>query len=397
MLSALEGIRVLDLTRMLAGPFGSMILADLGADVIKIESPGEGDLTRYFPPYFHKGTSAYFLSINRNKKSVVIDLKNEAGLEVFYDLARLSDVVFDNYRPGVLERLKIDHEALKAVNPRIISCSLTGFGSTGPYRDLPAYDLTIQAMGGGMSLTGEPGMPPVRSGIPIGDLAGGLYAAQAIMAALLERERKGKGRQVEVALLDCQAALLTYQAAYYLLSGEVPGPQGTAHLSIVPYQAFKTRDIYIFIACSQDNFFQALCRAIGRPEWIEDPRFRTNADRQANRQALIPMLEEIFASKGGEEWIKLLWEHGVPSGPVNTLDRLFSDPQILSRDMVVSIEDGSGGEVRLQGNPVKFPEEAPAPDIMPPALGEHTEQVLRETLGYGEERIAALRTSGALG
>jgi len=286
----LQGMRVIDLSMMLAGPSGSMLLGDLGAEIIKVEPP-EGDETSAAPPYFYGEDSAYFWSINRNKKSIVLNLKHPEGRQVLYDLVAKADVVYDNYRPGVLERLKIDYETLKKYNPQIICCSISTFGYTGPYRDRPGYDLIVQAMSGGMSITGEPGGSPVRAGIPLGDLVGGLLAVHGVLAAYIHRQKTGQGQRIEVSLLDGQVYLLTYVAQYYFHSGKIPGPIGSGHQSLVPYQAFKTKDIYIVIVAHQDHHFKALCDAIGKPEWPQDPRFATRKARLENKSILIPMRE----------------------------------------------------------------------------------------------------------
>ena len=393
----LDGIRVVDLGQMLAGGHGSMLLGDLGAEVIKIEPIEVGDRTRLLGPPFVEGESAYFMAINRNKKSVALDLRKEQGRQVLYDLVRVSDVVFHNFRPGVVERLKCDYDTLKGVNPRIIYCELTGYGETGPYRDRPAFDLAIQAISGAMSITGEPGRPPVRQGIPIGDLAGSLFAAFAISAALYAREVTGEGRKIDLSLMDCNVSLLTYVGQYYLIDGQVPGPMGSGHLSVVPYQAFATQDIYIVVAVFVEKFWRAFCRVLGIEELIDDPRFCDNDRRRENREELVPILEEIFRTRPGEEWLRLLSEAEVPCAPINTLDRLFADPQVAARNMVVEIDHPKVGRLRSIGNPVKTPPMPEGPFEPPPLHGQHTDQVLREILGYSAERIAQLRENRVIG
>ncbi len=395
----LDGVRVVDMAQMLAGGYGSMLLGDLGAEIIKIEPIEVGDRTRLLGPPFVKGESAYFMSINRNKKSVALDVRQEQGRQVLYDLVRVSDVVFHNFRPGIMEKLKCDYETLQALNPRIIYCGLTGYGETGPYRDYPAFDLAIQAISGAMSITGEPGRPPVRMGIPMGDLAGSLFSAFAIAAALAERAREvtGQGRQIELSLMDCNVSLLTYVGQYYLIDGQVPGPIGSGHQSVVPYQAFATQDIYIVVAVFVEKFWEALCRVLGIEELIDDPRFCDNDHRRDNREELIPILEKILRTRPGEEWLRLLAEAQVPCGPINTLDRLFADPQVAARNMVVEMDHPTAGPLRSIGNPIKTP---PMPQGLfepPPRHGQHTEQVLRETLGYSEERIAQLKEKKVIG
>ncbi len=386
----LEGVTVLDLTRMLAGPYGSLLLADLGAEVIKVEDPAGGDPVRAMGPPFLQGESAYFISINRTKKSLTLDLTTPPGREVFLRLVRTADVVLDNFRPGILEKLGVDYSVLRRINPRIIACSISAFGQDGPYRSVPAFDLILQAMGGAMSITGEPNRDPVRMGIPMGDLAGGLFGAMAVAAALFQRERTGEGRFIDLSLLDCQVSLLTYVAQYFLVTGEIPGPVGSAHATIVPYQAFKTKDVHIVIAIFTEKFWSQFCNAVGRPDLVEDPRFATNRERRAHRHELIPILEEIFVTRTGEEWLKELQAVGIPSGPINTVDRVLSDPQVLHRGMVAEMDHPVCGQLKVVGSPVKaFPGDGERLQP-PPALGQHTEEVLRRA-GYSTEEIDNLR------
>jgi len=392
----LQGIRVIDLSMMLAGPAGSMLMGDLGAEILKIE-PLDGDETRDAPPYYYGESSAYFWSINRNKKSVVINLKSPEGRQVLYDLVAKSDVVYDNYRPGVLERLKIDYETLKRYNPQIICCSISTFGHAGPYRDRPGYDLIVQAMSGGMSITGEPGGSPVRAGIPLGDLVGGLLAVHGVLAAYIHRQKTGQGQRLEVSLLDGQVYLLTYVAQYYFHSGKIPGPIGSGHQSLVPYQAFKTKDIQIVIVAHQDHHFQRLCQAIGKPEWAEDPRFATRVARLENKSTLIPMMESHLQTKSGDEWLEAIHKVGVPAGPINTLDRVLSDPQVLAREMVAEIaEPEKDKKIKTIGNPLKMEKTMVQTFTRPPRLGEHTRELLSTILGYSSEKIEALNQKGII-
>jgi CoA:oxalate CoA-transferase len=373
-----------------------MILGDLGADVLKIEIPGKGDGSREMPPHFIHGQSGYFLSMNRSKKSMTLNLKSDAGLQIFYDLARRSDVVYDNFRPGILERLRIDYDTLKAINPRIISASVSGYGQTGPLKDRPAFDLVVQAMGGIMSYTGPLGGEPVRMGAPMGDLAGGIFAAHGVLAALYQRERTGAGRRVDVALLDSQIALLIYRAVYYFLAGEVAVPAGSGHVSAVPIGAFKTRDIHIVIDANGDKFWRALCEAIERPQWADDPRFVDRAGRLTHVDELMTLLQEIFLTRPGDEWIERLEAAGVPCGPINTVDRALHDPQVLARNMVVDATSPAYGTVRLTGSPIKFQGTDDTAYHAPPALGEHADEVLSNWLGLSPERVQALRDQGVI-
>lgn len=392
----LSGVRVLDLSRMLTGDYATMLLGDMGAEIIKIEELDGGDPLRRMPPHFVGGESAYFLSINRNKRSVTLDLKSEQGRRVFHDLARRADVVFDNFRPGILEKLGADHETLSRLNPRIVCCTISSFGETGPYRDLPAFDLTIQALAGAMSVTGEPGRMPVRLGIPMGDLAGSMFAVFAVTSALVERARTGRGRRIEVALLDCLVSMLTYMAQYHFSGGQVSGPIGSGHMSVVPYGAFATRDGPLVVAIFVEKFWKSLCEVVGLPEIADDERFRDAAARLAHRDECDRLLGERFATRSRDEWLRDLWAREIPSAPILAIDEVFSDPQVLAREMVVEVEHPRGGTVRMIGDPVKL-SPRPAPGFAPsPLLGQHTAEVLTELLGYDAERIAALRDRGVV-
>jgi crotonobetainyl-CoA:carnitine CoA-transferase CaiB-like acyl-CoA transferase len=371
-------------------------MADLGAEVIKIEEPQRGDPTRQIGPPFVEGESGYFLGINRNKRSVALDLRRAAGRQVLYDLVKISDVVFNSFRPGTMEKLGCGYETLKEVNPRIIYCSLTGFGETGPYRDRPAFDLSVQATSGAMSITGESGRPPVRMGIPIGDLGGSLFCAFAISAALYAREKTGVGRRIDISLTDCLVSLLTYVGQYYLIDGEVPGPIGSAHQSVVPYQAFTTKDIYIVVAVFVEKFWRSFCTVLGIEELVDDPRFADNDHRREHRGELIPILEQILLTKPGDEWLRLLSEAGVPCSPINTLDRVFADAQVLARDMVMNVDHPRAGRLRSVGNPVKTSPKADQPLRPAPLRGQHTEEVLTDLLGYSPQRVASLREEGVI-
>jgi crotonobetainyl-CoA:carnitine CoA-transferase CaiB-like acyl-CoA transferase len=367
-----------------------MILGDLGAEIIKIEAH-EGREQQRIGAYTYKGQDVYFMSVNRSKKSIVLDLRLDKGREVLYDLVKVSDVVFDNFRPGVLERLRIDYDTLKKLNPKIISCSITGYGSTGPYRDRPAYDLVIQAITGAMSITGEPGRPPVRSGIAVADQGAGMFAAHGVLAALYARERTGVGAKVETSLLEAMVAQLAYEAGLYLISGLVPGPVGSGHRILPVYQAHQTQDGYITIAAV--GRFPALCQALGREDLAQEPRFAGPGLAQ-HRQELLAILDEIFLTKSSDEWVKLLTEADVPCGPVNALDKALSDPQVLATDMVVSIDHTLGGQIKQTGNPIKAsttPKDARQKFLSPPLLGEHTNEILSQLLGYSQDKIEQLR------
>jgi crotonobetainyl-CoA:carnitine CoA-transferase CaiB-like acyl-CoA transferase len=390
----LAGVRVLDLSRMLAGPYGSMLLADMGAEVIKVEDPAGGDPIRGMGPPFVNGESAYFLAINRNKRSVTLDLKQPRGRALFLELVKVSDVVFDNWRPGVAARLGVAPEACRAAKPDIITCSVTAFGSDGPYAELPAFDLIIQAMGGAMSITGEPGRPPVRMGLPMGDLAGGLFALGGVCAALFRRERTGRGQHIDLSLLDLQVSLLTYVAQYTLTDGRVPQPIGTAHQSVVPYQAFATADGYVVVAVFVDRFWPAFCDAVGLPALSE--RYPTNPERVEHRDELVGVLEARFREERTASWVARLRAAGVPCGPVSTVDQVLADPQVRHRAMVAETARAHpvAGTHHLVGNPVKVD----SPDRYDPAplLGEHNEAVYDGLLGLDEDALAALRRDGVI-
>jgi CoA:oxalate CoA-transferase len=386
----LSGIRVLDLTQFLSGPFATQMLADLGADVIKLEAPS-GDGTRSVAPHFVNGESCYYLSINRNKSCVAVDMKTEAGRAVVRKLALRSDIVMENFRPGVLDRLGFSAAALRKEKPALIWCSISGFGQDGPYRNKPAYDMIVQALSGGMSLTGEWGGAPVRAGIPIGDLAAGLYANVATLAALNRRHQTGLGDTIDISMLDCQVAMLCYQAAYYLHSGEVPGRQGRGHASIPTYRSFEAKDgIHIVMTANTERMWQGVARVLGREDLLSDPRFSTNTKRLENKHLLWPILEDAFRAKNAEEWIPLLEAEEIPVGVVNPLDRAMKDPQVLHRQMVLDLEGENGERARVTGNPMKFSDTSPEERNYPRALGADTAAVLGEVLNLSQGEIAEL-------
>jgi CoA:oxalate CoA-transferase len=392
----LAGLRVIDLTQFLSGPYCTQMLADLGAQVIKVESP-QGDLSRVIPPNFVGNDSVYYISINRNKQSVVVDMKLPAGVDIVRKLILASDIVVENFRPGVLDRLGIKASELRAERQSLIWCSISGFGQTGPYRDKPAYDMIVQALSGGMSLTGEPGRPAVRAGIPIGDVAAGMYGATAILAALHRRGVTGHGDTIDISMLDCQAAMLCYQAAYYLHSGKIPARQGSGHDSIPTYRSFATADgTEIVITANTERMWQGLCNVLGLRQLIEEPRFKTNRERYQSRAELWPILEAAFRTRTSVEWVPLLEKESIPVGVVNTLDRVMADPQIESRRMITEVADTDGRLARVMGNPMVFAQAEAVPASFPPRLGENTDKVLRDLLGLAESEIAELTNSGAV-
>ncbi|MBI3089567.1 MAG: CoA transferase [Candidatus Tectomicrobia bacterium] len=393
----LRGVRVLDLTRMLAGPHCTLILGDLGAEVIKVEAPPDGDFTRTIGPPFAAGESGYFMSVNRNKQSLVLDLKQPAGREVFFDLVDVCDVLVENFRVGVTRRLGIDAEAVRARNPRLVYCSISGFGQHGPLRDFPAYDLSIQALSGGMSITGEPRGPLVKMGIPIGDLGASLYGAIGILAALQARSVSGEGRTVDVAMFDANLALLTYLAGPYFLDGETnKRPEGTGHPNIVPYRMYPTRDGQITVAFIGEGFWPILCAALGRPELADDPRFATNAARVAHREEVDRFLEEAFAAYDAEELAQTLLERGLPVAKVNTIDEALSLPHVAERAMAIVLRHPRSGPITALGNPVKMAGIEEADFAPPPLLGQHTRRILGELLHYDAARIEELEAGGVI-
>ena len=391
------GVRVLDLSRMLAGPYGSMLLADMGAEVIKIEDPAGGDPMRVMgPPFLADGESAYFLAINRSKKSVALDLTRDAGREIFYDLVRRADVVWENFRPGVMERLGCAYSKLWSLNQRVILCSISAYGQEGPYRDWPAFDLALQAMAGAMSITGEPGRAPVRMGLPMGDLTGGIFGAFAVAGALFRRERTGEGAHLDLSLLDCQVSLLTYIAQYFWTNGRVPGPLGSSHASVVPYQALATRDGHLVVAVFAEKFWSGFCRVVEHPEWERDLRFGTNRDRVANRGVLVPLIEAAFRRRTTDDWLARLGAEGVPGAPIRSVDRVLADPQVRQRGMVLETAHPVHGKLPALGTPVKVDGAMGLETAPPPKLGEHTDAVLGSVLEYSAVRIAELRAAGVV-
>jgi len=401
-MAPLARLVVLDLTHMLSGPYGTMMLADLGARTIKVEPPGAGEGTRQLlksdPRNSRLGMGAYFLTLNRGKESVAVDLKSDAGRAVFYDLVRQADVVFDNFAVGVTERLKIDHPTLSAINPRIITCSVTGFGGTGPGRDRPAFDQVVQAMGGGMSITGQADGPPTRAGIPIGDLGGGVYGALGVLSAVIARQSTGVGQHVDVSMLDVQVSLLNYMATMYLLSGEVPDKIGNAHFVHVPYNTYRTRDGHIIIACIGDAFFERFLEVVPHPD-LQRPEYRQQPARLADRERIDAIIGEVLRHQDSQTWLDRLRDARIPCGPVNDFGQALSDPQVLARDMVIGVTMPDRSEVRMPGCPIRLSGAEPFGQAVtpPPTVGAHTDAVLSQLLGYDTARIAALRASGSIG
>ena len=395
----LRGIRVLDLSRVLAGPFCTMSLGDLGAEIIKVEEPGSGDETRGFGPPFVNGVSTYFLSINRNKKSLAVNLKHPDGLGLVQALAARSDVVVENFRPGVAERLGLGPDRLRSENLRLIYCSISGFGHQGlaEYCRLPGYDAVMQGLAGLQHLTGQPGGPPTKVGISIADILTGMTAMQAILLALYSRERSGIGSRLDISMFDSTVQSLTFQAAAHLIANRNPGRLGNRHASIVPYETFQAKDGYLNLAVANDGQFKKLCQLLGTPALAEDPRFAQNRSRVENREELVEKLGAVFRTRPVEEWVQTLQAAGIPAGAILDLAQLLAHPQLAARGMLVSADHPMLGKIRMVGSPIN----APPPDeaagfLPPPALGEHTEQILTSVLGLGSRDVRRLIAAGAV-
>lgn len=399
-MQALEHITVLDLTHMLSGPYGTMLLADLGARTIKVEPPGTGEGTRKLlaesESYSRDGMGAYFLTLNRNKESVCVDLKSEAGRAVFLDLVRQADVVFDNFSAGVTTRLGIDYAALSEVNPRIITCSVTGFGQTGPDMHQPAFDQVVQAMGGGMSITGMADGGPVRSGIPIGDLGGGIFGAIGVLAALAAREHTGVGQHVDISMLDAQISMLNYMATMHLMSGDIPDRIGNSHFVHVPYNTYPTSDGHIVIACIGDAFFERFLSVLDREE-LRRPEYLRQPARYADKAKIDAIIAEELRQETSAYWLAKLRQARIPCSPVNDFAQALNDRQVRARQMVTEVALKTGETVRMPGNPVKLSNATETAPRCPPSLGEHTGTVLRDMLGYDADRVQALLAAGAIG
>jgi formyl-CoA transferase len=387
----LSGVRVLDLTRVVAGPYCSMFLGDLGADVVKIEQPGAGDDTRGWGPPFAGGESAYYLCINRNKQSLTLDLKSQRAVELLRDLVKAADVIIENFRPGTMERLGLGEKELRELNPRLIYASLTGFGADGPMSDWPGYDLIVQAWGGLMSITGTPEGEPVKVGVAIIDLVAGLMLGKAITAALFAREKIGVGQRIDTSLLEAEVASLINVGSNYLVGGKVPTRWGNAHPNIVPYQNFQTADGYLVIGVASEVIWKRFCEAIGQRDLINDPRFADNSKRVENRRELIAILSKTFLQRRNDAWFKLLTDAEVPCAPVQTIDQVFQAPQVLQRDMLIEIDHPTAGKVRMAGIPVKFSVTPASVRMPPPLLGEHNDAILRTWLGMSAASIDELK------
>lgn len=392
----LDGIRVLDLTRVLAGPYCSMMLGDLGADVIKVEAPGRGDDTRAWgPPFTDNGESAYFLSANRNKRSITLNLKTTGGLEVLKRLVAESDVLVENFKTGTIAGWGLDETALQDLRPDLIYCTITGYGYSGPYSDRPGYDFMVQALGGFMSVTGPANGKPYRAGVAIADLSAGIFACNAILAALFKRERTGSGSRIDLSLLDSQVAIMSYVASNFLVSGVRPGRYGNGHPNIVPYQEFRAKDGHFAFAAGNDRQWAIFCQAIGKDDWVEDKRFATNEARVRNRELVSQHLADLFADRNVSEWLELCLEIGIPAAPINSIDQVFEDPQVRSRGLRIEADHPETGAIPMVASPLRFGARPLPARIPPPRLGEHTREVLSE-IGYSSDELSALRESGAI-
>jgi len=391
----LQGIKVIDLTRVLAGPFATQSLGDLGAEVLKIEPPGGGDETRRFPPFLD-GEGHYFLGINRNKKSLVVDLQQEAGKEILRKLVAQADILVENYRPGVMDRLGLGYAVLAEINPRLIYCAISGFGLSGPLRDKPSFDIVTQALSGALSINGERGHMPIKLAIPLGDMVGGVFGPMAILAALHERHQTGKGRLIDISLYDGLIGMLGYFAQLAFITGEDPPTMGSSHPNIVPYGSFPASDGSIIIAVLSESFWGKLCEALERPELATDPRFATPTLRRERRDEVDQLISDVTRTRTVAEWEKRLTAADVPHAPVLGVTAALAHPHALAREMVVEAEHATIGKIKVVGRPIKFPGAKQPPVTAPPTLGQHTEQVLHEELGYSEAEIAALKAGGII-
>jgi crotonobetainyl-CoA:carnitine CoA-transferase CaiB-like acyl-CoA transferase len=392
----LDGLVVVDLTRVLSGPYCTMLLADMGARVIKIEQPGKGDDTRGWGPPFIGAESAYFLSINRNKESLTLDLRKPGAKRILDGLLDRADVLVENFRPGAMDRLGYGYETVSARWPKVVYCSISGFGQTGPRKDQPGYDAVVQAEAGLMSITGDRDGPPFRLGVAIADIVSGMFAAQGITLALVARARTGRGQRVDIGMLDSTAALLTYQAAIYFATGRAPLRMGNKHPTIVPYETFDAADGDLVLAVGNDDLWQRFCRAIGDADLGSDPRFATNRDRVERYDALRPRIAERLRARTRAEWIEVLRAEGVPCGAVRDVAEVLEDPHLTARRMIEAVEHATVGRVRVLGVPIKLSDTPGAVTTAPPTLGQHTDQILRTDLGLTEADVASLRTAGTI-
>ncbi len=390
----LQNIRVLDLSRVLAGPYCTMVLGDLGAEVIKVEPP-EGDETRGWGPPFAGGESAYYLCVNRNKRGMVVNLKTEAGKNILRELALQSDVLVENFRPGTLKKFGLDFETLHELNPRLVYCSISGFGQTGPLKDMPGYDFMIQAMGGIMSVTGEPDGEPMKVGVAVADLFAGQNAVISILAALQARTFTGEGQYIDIALFDSELGWLANVASNFLISGKNPKRYGNAHANIVPYQSFQASDGWFVVAVGNDRQFESFCEVIGKPELSADERFSTNSARVQNREVLIPILKPMFLEKTVSDWLSLIGDQ-FPCGPINNLEQVFSMPKVKKREMLVEMQHPTIGALPLVGSPLKMGGTPVSYRLPPPLIGEHTQEILTNVLGLSSEKVTELRESGCI-
>jgi crotonobetainyl-CoA:carnitine CoA-transferase CaiB-like acyl-CoA transferase len=397
----LSDVRIVDMTQALAGPYGAKILGDLGAEVIKVEMPGEGDMTRKFAGPSIAGESGYFMAVNRNKKSITLNLRSEKAKEIFKGLVKVSDVVFENFRPDTTKKMGLDYESLKQVNPKIIYCALSGFGSQGPYKHRPAFDYIIQALAGVMSVVGEPGRPPVHTGVPIADLNGGIFGALAILTALYAREKTGEGQYIDLSMLDLIFSMWAFMGQFYLISGDIPRPVGSGHVTNVPLGAFKAKDGYVVISAPQQKFYENLANVLAKevPAYAglpDDERFRTPAKRLENREELERIINDALSTKSRDEWLKLLEAGDVPAAPVNNVAEAFSDPQVLFRNMIVEFDHPTAGKVKTVGNPFKFSQMEREIFNPPPLLGQHNEEIICGLLGYSKTDFDGFKKDKAI-
>lgn len=399
----LENIRVLDITRALAGPYCTMMLGDLGAEVIKVEAPGSGDESRSWGPPFvglpyaqYPGESAYFIASNRNKKSITINLKNPEGKTIIRKLVESSDVFVENFRTGVLDKMGLGYADLQKLNPRLVYCSISGYGRNGPYADRPGYDAILQAEGGLMSITGPVDGVPSRVGIPIIDITTGMFSATAILAALRARELNGEGQLIDMSLFDTHLALLSNVASNYLVGGSPPRRYGNAHPNLTPYEAFHARDRWLVLGAANDRQWEILCQVLGCSELIDDTRFKTNGARLANRESLLDIISKILVTRDADDWLQQFGKAGLPCGPINSIPEVFNDPHTQARDLIINIDHPTAGSLKLTGFPYKFSKTPAEVHLPPPLLGEHTSEILIDLLGYSLEEVAFLKTQGAI-